>query len=334
MTDSLENQYDNENFIDFYEILDVDIEATVDEIKKKYIEMAKKFHPDQKTGNVEMFQKISKAYEVLSNKETRKEYDLYYLKKSYNELQEDTFFSMKDQFKEYLTVNDNKKKMTKEELDKIYDDVFKDRNDFVERILDVTDTIKRINDINFEREVTNIETTDEQLKSIIENNPNLKMQIGDVLEYIKETNKNTNNEIVNKDFGTLDTLPGYFDTNYSSFIDESENMPSSFYTMLDNNSINSKEQVKNFTLENFNEWKNNRKPDSRLDSHDIDMYLAKRKEEEQQLLEEVETTLVSNVKRRTDVETFLKPKDKSIIHINEEDIVKVETVNNVKKRNF
>lgn len=334
MADSLENQYDNENFIDFYEILDVDIEATVDEIKKKYIEMAKKFHPDQKTGNVEMFQKISKAYEVLSNKETRKEYDLYYLKKSYNELQEDTFFSMKDQFKEYLTVNDNKKKMTKEELDKIYDDVFKDRNDFVERILDVTDTIKRINDINFEREVTNIETTDEQLKSIIENNPNLKMQIGDVLEYIKETNKNTNNEIVNKDFGTLDTLPGYFDTNYSSFIDESENMPSSFYTMLDNNSINSKEQVKNFTLENFNEWKNNRKPDSRLDSHDIDMYLAKRKEEEQQLLEEVETTLVSNVKRRTDVETFLKPKDKSIIHINEEDIVKVETVNNVKKRNF
>lgn len=332
MADSLENQYDNENFIDFYEILDVDIEATVEEIKKKYIEMAKKYHPDQKTGNVEMFQKISKAYEVLSNKETRKEYDLYFLKKSYNELQEDTFFSMKDQFKEYLTVNDNKKKMTKEELDKIYDDVFKDRDDFVEKILDVTDTLKRINDINFEREVTNIESTDEQLKSIIENNPDLK--IGQVLEYIKETNKNANNEIVNTDFGTLDTLPGYFDTNYSSFIDESENLPSSFYTMLDSNSINSKEQVKNFSLENFNEWKNNRKPDSRLDSHDIDMYLAKRKEEEQQLLEEVETTLVSNVKRRTDVETFLKPKDKSKIHINEEDIVKVETVNNVKKRNF
>ena len=332
MADSLENQYDNENFIDFYEILDVDIEATVEEIKKKYIELAKKYHPDQKTGNVEMFQKISKAYEVLSNKETRKEYDLYYLKKSYNELQEDTFFSMKDQFKEYLTVNDNKKKMTKEELDKIYDDVFKDRDDFVEKILDLKDTMKRINDINFEREVTNIESTDEQLKSIIENNPDLK--IGQVLEYIKETNKNTNNEIVNTDFGTLDTMPGYFDTNYSSFIDESENLPSSFYTMLDSNSINSKEQVKNFSLENFNEWKNNRKPDSRLDSRDIDMYLAKRKEEEQLLLEEVETTLVSNVKRRTDVETFLKPKDKSKIHINEEDIVKVETINNVKKRNF
>jgi curved DNA-binding protein CbpA len=334
MADSLENQYDNENFIDFYEILDVDMEATVEEIKKKYIEMAKKFHPDQKTGNVDIFQKISKAYEVLSNKDTRKEYDLYFLKKSYSDLKEDTFFSMKDQFREYLSVNENKKKMTKEELDKIYDDVFKDRDNFVERILDVADTIKRINDINFEREATNIETTDEQLKSIIENNPDL--QIGQVLEYIKETTKNTNvnTEIINKDFGTLDTLPGYFDNTYSSFIDETEILPSSFYTMLDKNSVGSKEQVKNFNLENFNEWKNNRKPDSRLDSHDIDMYLARRKEEEQQLLEEVETTLVTNVKRRTDVETFLKPKDKSKLHINEEDIVKVESVNNVKKRNF
>jgi curved DNA-binding protein CbpA len=332
MADSLENQYDNDKFIDYYEILSVDIEASVDEIKKKYIELAKKFHPDQKTGNSEIFQVISKAYEVLSNKETRKEYDLYYLKKSYNELQEDTFFSMKDQFNDFLTVNDNKKKMTKDELNKIYDDIFKDREDYVEKVLDIADTTKRINDINFEREVTNIESNDEQLKSIIENNPNL--EVGQILEYIKETNKNADTEIINKDYGTLDTLPGYFDTNYSSFIKEDENMPSSFYTMLDTNTTNSKEQIKNFDLGNFNEWKNNRKPDSRLDSEDIDMYLAKRKEEEQQLLDEVETTLVSNIKRRNDVETYLKPKDKGKIHINEEDIVTVEKINNVKKRNF
>ena len=111
-------------------------------------------------------------------------------------------------------------------------------------------------------------------------------------------------------------------------------MPSSFYTMLDNNSLNSKEQIKEFNLDNFNEWKNNRKPDSRLDSNDIDMYLAKRKEEEQKLLDEVQTTLVTNVKRRNDVETFLKSKDKVKININEDDIVTVETVNNIKKRNF
>jgi curved DNA-binding protein CbpA len=332
MADSLENQYDNDKFIDYYEILDVDMEATTEEIKKKYIELAKKYHPDQKTGNVELFQVMSKAYEVLSNKETRKDYDLYFLKKSYNELQEDTIFSMKDQFNEYLAMNDNKKKMTKEELDKIYEDLFKDREDLKEKVLDKTDITKRINDINFEREATNIESTDEQLKMILENNPELK--VGQILEYIKELNHKSNTEIINKEFGTLDTLPGYFDTNYSSFIDETENMPSSFYTMLDNNSLNSKEQIKEFNLDNFNEWKNNRKPDSRLDSNDIDMYLAKRKEEEQKLLDEVQTTLVTNVKRRNDVETFLKSKDKVKININEDDIVTVETVNNIKKRNF
>lgn len=334
MADSLENQYDNDKFIDYYKILDVDMEATIDDIKKNYISLAKKYHPDQKTGNTEMFQLVSKAYEVLSNKETRKDYDLYFLKKSFTELNEpieDTFFSMKDQFNDFIISND-KKKITKEELDKLYDDVFKDRETFIETKLDHNNTTKRINDINLEREVMNIESTDEQLKSIVENNPNI--DIREVLEFIKDINKNTNSEIINKDFGTLDTLPGYYDTNYSSFIDESENMPSSFFTMIDNNSMGSKEQIKKFDVQNFNEWKNKKKSDTKLESKDIDFYLSRRRQEEQDLLQEVETNLKSNVKRRTDVEVFLKPKDKSTGHINEEDLIKVEMVNNVKKRTF
>jgi curved DNA-binding protein CbpA len=331
MADSLEKQYDNDSFIDYYKILDVDMEASIDEIKKKYIELAKKVHPDQKQGNSEMFQLVSKAYEVLSNKETRKEYDLYFLNKSFNELKEDSFFSLRDQFSEFITMND-KKKLSKDELDKLYDDVFKDREDFLEKKLDIAETTKRINDISFERDATDIETNDELLKSIIEKNPNL--EIGEVLEFIKENNKNENTEIITKEFGTLDTLPGYFDSNYSSFLDESENMPNSFFSSINSNMQNSKEHVKNFDIENFNNWKNNKKPNSKLESKDIDYYLAKRKEEEQQLLEEVETNLISNFKRRVDVETFLKPKDKAINHINEQDIIKVETINNVKKRTF
>ena len=334
MADSLENQYDNDKFIDYYKALNVDTEAPIEDIKKKYIVLAKKYHPDQKTGNTEMFQLVSKAYEVLSNKETRKEYDLYYLKKSYDELNEtteDSFFSMKDQFVDFITSND-KKKISKDELDKLYDDVFKDRENYIEKKLDIIDTTKRINDINLEREVMNIESTDEQLKAIIEHNPDL--EVGEILEFIKENNKNENTEIINKEFGTLDTLPGYFDTNYSSFLDDGDNMPSSFFTMIDNNSMGSKEQVKNFTLQNFNDWKNNKKSDSKLESKDIDLYLSRRRQEEQELLQEVETTLKSNVKRRTDVEVFLKPKDNNVNHINEEDLIKVGTVNNVKKRTF
>ena len=238
---------------------------------------------------------------------------------------------MKDQFVDFITSND-KKKISKDELDKLYDDVFKDRENYIEKKLDIIDTTKRINDINLEREVMNIESTDEQLKAIIEHNPDL--EVGEILEFIKENNKNENTEIINKEFGTLDTLPGYFDTNYSSFLDDGDNMPSSFFTMIDNNSMGSKEQVKNFTLQNFNDWKNNKKSDSKLESKDIDLYLSRRRQEEQELLQEVETTLKSNVKRRTDVEVFLKPKDNNVNHINEEDLIKVGTVNNVKKRTF
>lgn len=331
MADSLENQYDNDKFIDYYKTLDVEMDANTDEIKKKYIELAKKYHPDQKNGSTEMFQLVSKAYEILSNKETRKEYDLYFLKKSFNELQEDSFFSMKDQFSEFLTMND-KKKISKEELDKLYDDVFKDREEFLEKRLDTNETLKRMNDINFERDAIDIDSNDELLKSIMETNP--KLEIGEVLEYIKDINKNESSELVSKEFGTLDTLPGYFDTNYSSFVDETENMPNSFFSMIDNNSMGSKQQVKNFDLENFNSWKNNKKPNSKLASSDIEFYLAQRKQEEQQILDEVETNLITNVKKRVEVETYLKPKDKSSNHINEEDIVKVEVINNVKKRTF
>lgn len=327
MTDSLENQYDNDKFVDYYKILDVDMEAGTEEIKKKYIELAKKYHPDQKTGNSEMFQLVSKAYEILSNKETRKEYDLYFLKKSFDDLQEDTFFSLKDQFNDFLVSSDNKKKVTKEELDKLYDDVFKDRETYIEKKLDVEETNKRINDINFEREATNIETMDEQLKDILDSNPDLKVE--DVLEYIKETNKNSNDEIIVKEFGTLDTLPGYFD-NCASFLDESENIPNNFFSMLDNSYINSKDQIKNFNLENFNVWKHNKKSDSKLDTDTIEMFLSKRKQEEQELLEDVEENLISNVKKRTDAETFLKTKN----HIGYEDVVKVASANNIKKRTF
>mgnify|MGYP003348416466 CR=1 FL=1 len=54
----------------------------------------------------------------------------------------------------------------------------------LEKKLDIAETTKRINDISFERDATDIETNDELLKSIIEKNPNL--EIGEVLEFIKE----------------------------------------------------------------------------------------------------------------------------------------------------
>ncbi|MBS3817308.1 MAG: molecular chaperone DnaJ [Candidatus Thermoplasmatota archaeon] len=66
---------------DYYDILEVDEDASKDEIKKAYRKKAKKYHPDKNPDNTdearEKFKKISEAYEVLADDEKRKRYDKY-----------------------------------------------------------------------------------------------------------------------------------------------------------------------------------------------------------------------------------------------------------------
>lgn len=60
----------------YYEILGVGRDATTDEIKKAYRKLARKHHPDA-GGDEETFKKINEAYEVLSDKEKREQYDAF-----------------------------------------------------------------------------------------------------------------------------------------------------------------------------------------------------------------------------------------------------------------
>jgi curved DNA-binding protein len=60
----------------YYEVLGVKQDASVDEIKKSFKKLARKHHPDA-GGDEARFKEISEAYEVLSNKEKREEYDTF-----------------------------------------------------------------------------------------------------------------------------------------------------------------------------------------------------------------------------------------------------------------
>ncbi|HOV93168.1 MAG TPA: DnaJ C-terminal domain-containing protein [Candidatus Kapabacteria bacterium] len=65
-------------FKDYYKILGVSKNATIDEIKAAYKELAKKYHPDKNKQDPkaeEKFKEINEAYQVLSDKEKRAKYD-------------------------------------------------------------------------------------------------------------------------------------------------------------------------------------------------------------------------------------------------------------------
>ena len=64
--------------VDLYKVLCLSREATQDDIKRAYKRLALQHHPDKKAGDDKEFKKINEAYQILSDPEKRKIYDLKY----------------------------------------------------------------------------------------------------------------------------------------------------------------------------------------------------------------------------------------------------------------
>ncbi len=64
---------------DYYQILGVSRDASKEELKRSYRRLARKYHPDvnKEPGAEERFKEINRAYEVLSEPETRSRYDRF-----------------------------------------------------------------------------------------------------------------------------------------------------------------------------------------------------------------------------------------------------------------
>lgn len=65
---------------DYYDVLGVSRSATQDEIRKAYLKLAHKYHPDKTGGDKaaeEKLKEINQAYDILKNPEKRKKYDQF-----------------------------------------------------------------------------------------------------------------------------------------------------------------------------------------------------------------------------------------------------------------
>lgn len=64
---------------DFYETLGLKKGATIDEVKKAYRQLARKYHPDvnKESGAEDHFKKINEAYQILSDPQKKQAYDQF-----------------------------------------------------------------------------------------------------------------------------------------------------------------------------------------------------------------------------------------------------------------
>lgn len=62
---------------DYYKILGVEKNANEEEIKKAYRKLAHKYHPDKAGGDESKFKEINEAYQILSDKNKRTQYDRF-----------------------------------------------------------------------------------------------------------------------------------------------------------------------------------------------------------------------------------------------------------------
>lgn len=64
--------------VNLYDVLNVENDCTRKELKDSYRKLVRQYHPDRPTGDEEMFELVTHAYNVLINPQTRADYDSFF----------------------------------------------------------------------------------------------------------------------------------------------------------------------------------------------------------------------------------------------------------------
>lgn len=149
--------------VNFYEVLGVESNASIKEIKKQYSKLIVKYHPDKVKDALEsnFFELIQKAYETIGSEEKRQEYD-FFLKNIQN-IKGNDWYSLKtnyDKFKKLDEIQPANKNAVQIEFDKVFKEYDLkhgiDRNKLDEKF-DKDEITNKLDDLVLQREQDEIE---------------------------------------------------------------------------------------------------------------------------------------------------------------------------------
>jgi curved DNA-binding protein CbpA len=280
---NLDYIYDSKKFIDLYEILEIDIDSSPEEIKSAYLKLCKVHHPDR-GGESDKFEEVTRAYEILYDKKNRKEYDLYYLNKNSDEFTSDSFLRLKNEFNTFIAENSEDIKNKTIKFD-----------EFLEKTK--LDLEKRSRDLELERKKNEMEYCDENLTkflNVVEKEANIN-EIFEYLKYKKCFDNNLNsNELIKNDL-VYPIQDG--NINFAPLTNEDDSIDSQIYSNLYTDSQLPLNLSNHLNIDEFGEWKKKSVNNTKLTNDDIDLFLKKRDQEKEMILDEIkEKTIEGGIK--------------------------------------
>ena len=210
---------------------------------------------------------------------------------------------LKYEFDDFKKKND--KMLSSSEIDNKYNNFFKNNNIQKDNSFKPNDFINKITDIKTEREMNEIEFTDDYYKNIIEKND---INVNDLFEFIKQNN---NQQLISVPIESHNSISTHM--SYSSFIENENTVPMKPYGLENNFDTNNTK--KDFNIVKFSEWKQEKKTDKKITSNDIDNYIEQRNNIEREITNEIENNF-KDYKKKTDIEKFMKLENK----INNDDL--------------
>jgi len=203
--------------VNLYEVLNINDDASDIEIKKQYKKLILKYHPDKNQTDTDIYELITLAYNILSNKELKKLYnELRLIKWDFTKLKTESlkttpnyekknFNHLNEECNKLHGYNSNEKILNIQEFNSKLEELIEERKKEITKL-------KKINKKEFKKEFEKIKRSED----VISNDLipyNLELVVLNSIDNISKL-YDTNETGINDRF-LLNNLPKYIENNLS-----------------------------------------------------------------------------------------------------------------------